>query len=253
MNEERNFFRNEEGLPHIMVRERREPTAETIEKGRAEFINRVNDLTIRAIRRHLQAVSYRALRVGSSLLADNPRVAGGYETRSGHNFKPWEHKEHGWDKLCAENNAMSDAIVNGAEYIPGIVVVSHHKKIGEQPEDFTHGEKVLHSCKNCRQLFRELIWQGIMSQETIIRFVDDGSLIYEDPKDRQPFIVDNGQPMKVAWPKLKLKKPLTEEDVVGLPFEEMKMGKFLKLYKDDGHAVPGKSLPPYKLVFPAAA
>lgn len=235
------------------VTKRPEINPERKAAGKEEYEKRINRMVLEAILKHIQAVSYRAFRVGCSVLADNPRVKGNYEVRSDHNFKPWENAEYGWDKLCAENNATAMAIVHGAEYIPAIVVASHHKEIGEKPEDDTHSQKALHSCRNCRNLFRELIEQGIMSDETIIRFVDDGELIYEDLNDMEEFIIETGgKPLKIQWPKLKLKKEISEADAANLPFEEMTMKEFLNMpkYKNDGEPKKGKTPPPYQVVLP---
>ena len=161
--------------------------------GRVEYEKKRNQLVWMAILKHLEAVSYRAFRVGSSVLAEDLSNPGKYITAEDHNFKPWEKRQNSWDKLCAENNVCSDVIVQGADYVHAIIVASHHKEIGKAEEDKSHTSKALHSCRNCRNLFRELIQKGIMSNETIIRFVDDGPLIYEDKDDTEEYIIDDGE------------------------------------------------------------
>jgi len=216
--------------------------------GREEFRKRQDELTVDAILQHVKAVSYRAFRVGSAALADLGDKYG-FEITWGHNFKPRRIRQHQWDKLCAENNTCTTAILDGAQYISGIVVASHHQEIGEDAHDKIYNNKALHSCLNCRNLFRELIRVGIMSGETIIRFVDDGSLVYEDESDKEILkgVIDDSEEI-IELPKLKLRKEtITERDVANLPAEEMTMGEFLNLYRDDRPATAGKAPPPYTL------
>jgi cytidine deaminase len=226
-----------------------EQMAERIENGRNEFENRKNALTLKAVLMHVQAVSYRGFRVGSSVVAENLMAEGGYIEEAAHNFKPREIKQNAWDKLCAENNACSTAIVDGSEYISGIVVASHHTLIGQHEGDANHSQDVLHCCMNCRNLFRDLIKQGIMSDETRIKFVNDDALVYEDLNDLELYGTDNNG--KEVWvPKIKLKKEITEQDVADLPTEEMSMKEFLSLeeYKNDLAWEQGYTPAPYDLV-----
>jgi cytidine deaminase len=237
------------GLKHERPEISSEEKAERTERGRKEFQKRKNGLILKAIFKHVQAVSYRGFRVGASLVAENKTADGGYVEESEHNFKPREHKQNAWDKLCAENNICSAAIMDGAGYIPGIVVASHHRIIGKQKEDDNHSQDVLHSCMNCRNLFRDLIKQGIMDDETVIRFVNDDSLVYEDEADKEFMGTDNdGQ--EVWAPKLKLRREITEQDVADLPNEEMTMKEFLSLekYKNDLSWEKGYTPAPYDLV-----
>ena len=230
---------------------RPEITSERKAKGRVEYEKKKYEMVIKAILKHIEAVSYRGLRVGASVLADNPSVKGGFQVEASHNYKPRRLRQKGWDKLCAENNALTAVILDGADYISGIVVVSHHKVIGNDPEDKNHSEHALHSCQNCRNLYRELIQQGIMSEETMICFVNDDSLVYQDEGDLEELIGGPDlAPIKVMLPKLKLKKEITEQDVVNLPYEEMKMGEFLNIpeYQGDSPPIAGETPPPYTLV-----
>jgi len=226
-----------------------EQMTERIEKGRKEFERRKNSLILQAILKHVQAVSYRGFRVGSSLVAENSKVDGGYKEESAHNFKPIKHKQNAWDKLCAENNVCTTAILDGSEYIAGIVVASHHTVIGEQAEDANHSQAVLHSCMNCRNLFRDLVKQGIMSDETKIEFVNDDVLVYEDTNDME-LMGTNDDGEEVWVPKIKLRKEITEQDVMALPAEEMTMKEFLSLekYQDDQPWEKGHTPAPYDLV-----
>ena len=219
--------------------------------GRVEYEKKRNQLVWMAILKHLEAVSYRAFLVGSSVLAEDLSNPGKYITAEDHNFKPWEKRQNSWDKLCAENNVCSDVIVQGADYVHAIIVASHHKEIGKAEEDKSHTSKALHSCRNCRNLFRELIQKGIMSNETIIRFVDDGPLIYEDKDDTEEYIIDDGEKSyTIQQPKIKLKKQdVTEKEINSLPFEELTMGEFLNLptYNDEPDSDISNSIPPYEI------
>jgi cytidine deaminase len=237
----------------LSVREKRLPTQETIERGKKIFQEVVPRLMISAVKRHLQGVSYWNFKVGSAVVAEMGKESKKYKTWSAHNFKPWVNPENAWDKRCAEPNCCSDAIVHGADYIPGLVVVSNNKIISEKPEDQKHQSDFLHSCKNCRQIFRELIDQGIMSDETIIRFVNDQSIVFEDQNETEPYVGNSNNPhQKIHLPKLKLYQAIKDSDIVNLPYEQMAMGSFLNLeiYKKDGNMVTGKSKPPYLLVLP---
>src|SRR3989344_2020378 len=212
------------------LRKKPEITSEIRERGRIEYTKRLNELVLKAILKHIEGVSYRGMRVGSSVIAANADANGEFQVESAHNFKPRRLRQYGWDKLCAENNACTAAILDGGEYISGLVVVSNHQNLGTDPEDATHSEKALHSCQNCRNLYRELIGQGIMSEETMIRFVNDESLVYEDAGDPETLIPGSDtDPRTMGISKLKLKKEITESDIDALPYEEMTIGEFLHL------------------------
>jgi len=230
---------------------KREIKPEQIERGRQEYEKRKNEMVVQAILKHVKAMSYRGLRVGSSVLAENRDSKDGYQIEAAYNYKPIELAQFGWDKLCAENNACSTVIMDGAKYIPALVVASHHKEIGQEPIDKIHSKEVLHSCHNCRNLFRDLKKRGIMSDETMLLFVDDGPLVYEDKNDTEEGIVlNNGEVLVIDLPKLKLIKDITEADVTGLPREETTLGRFLERYKYDEPAKrkDQRIKPPYDFI-----
>ncbi|MDR3642267.1 MAG: hypothetical protein P4L74_01395 [Candidatus Doudnabacteria bacterium] len=78
-----------------------EQVVKRIERGREQFEKRKNSLILNAILKHIEAISYRGFRVGSSVIAVNSHVDGGFVEESAHNFKPREHQQNAWDKLCA--------------------------------------------------------------------------------------------------------------------------------------------------------
>ncbi|MDR3642266.1 MAG: hypothetical protein P4L74_01390 [Candidatus Doudnabacteria bacterium] len=88
-----------------------------------------------------------------------------------------------------------------------------------------------------------------MSDETKIIFVNDDALVYEDQDDLEFMGTDNNGG-EVWVPKIKLKKDITEQDVLGLPNEEMAMKKFLSLdkYQNDLPWKQGYTPAPYDLV-----
>ena len=223
----------------------------SFDSGRKEFYKNVGKMTLDAVLKHPEAISYRGLLVASSVIAENSYAEGGYQIESSHNMKPFEIKQYSWDKMCAENNVCTEVILDGAEYIPGIIVVSHHEKIGDNPEDKIHNGKALHCCKNCRNLFRALIEKGIMSKQTRIRFVNDESLVFEDENDIQEFkgVLQEDPEKILRVPKLKFKEGvvINEETVSSLPYDEMTMEEFLNLplYKNDPESEPGFTKPPF--------
>lgn len=221
---------------------------EAKDSARQEFLRAMNEITLEAVYKHTEGVSYRGLRVGGGGLGIDKQgnLLKDYE----HNFKPRRLRQYGWDKLCAENNVCTAILLNGGEYIAGLVVVSNHKVVGHDSEDLNHSQHALHSCLNCRNLFRELIKNGIMDFQTIVRFVNDESLVYEDNQDTETVIAGEDHEPKLAQvPKLKLKRKIGQADVENLPFEQMTMGKFLSLpeYQKDKVAKKGKAVPPYEL------
>ncbi|HYV33727.1 MAG TPA: hypothetical protein VE973_02670 [Candidatus Limnocylindria bacterium] len=220
-------------------------------EARAEYGKKRNHMVVEAVKNHIHGISYRLVpfRVGASALAINPNIEGGYQTEAGHNYTPSRQKRYGWGKFCGETNVCAGLIKDGSEYIAAIVIVSNHKEIGDDPHDKTHNEHALHSCQNCRNLYREMIKEGIMSNETIIRFVNDDSLVYLDENDTEQWT--NGtdeEPRKSMVPKLKLKKEeITEQDVENLPYEETTLGEFLNReeYRNDPPSPSGNVPPPY--------
>jgi hypothetical protein len=157
-----------------------ELTPEVIERGRLEYLRRKLDLIKGSIDFQGKGESYRGFRVGASVLADDPHLKDRYESYVTHNWKPIEHRQIGWDKLCAETSGLNIALHDKKEYIPALVTSCNRLDIGDENKS----DKVLHPCENCRNIFREMIKQNKMSPETIVLCVNNAKPGQEDlPKD----------------------------------------------------------------------
>lgn len=150
------------------------PTAEAC---RAEFENARFKLIQAARLQWEKGVSYRGFKVGCAVLAWQPKE--GWLVYGAHNFKPEKRKESGKDKRCAERNALDAAQKDGCIKIAAIVTVSDQRSTGDDNRS-PHG--VLHSCKDCRDLFKEL--QSI-DEETIVYNVHDGGLKASSAEDEE--------------------------------------------------------------------
>ncbi len=115
-----------------------------------------------------KAVSYRDFKVGCAVLAWHPNE--GWVVYGAHNFKPEKKEVRGEDKRCAERGALRMAEADGCTKIAAIVTVSDQRSTGDD-EGTPHG--VLHSCKDCLELFREL---PSIDEQTIVYNVHDGDL-----------------------------------------------------------------------------
>lgn len=125
------------------------------------------------------AVSYRnpPFKVGCAVMAIKPGLKEGrYEVYSGYNFKPARKKETGSAKKCAERNAVDSALRDGSSLIVAIVIVSKETDAGNGNKV----DSVLHSCQECRNMFRELMETGILRGESIMCNVNDAKKPGED-------------------------------------------------------------------------
>jgi cytidine deaminase len=146
------------------------------------------------------AISHRNCNVGCCLMAIHPQVAkqGEYAIYTDHNVTPAPNlHRRGKDKRCAERNNLERAIDDGCRFIPAMVTVSNFVDTG----DPSKAHDVLHPCKDCRDLLRELVSQGILSRESMFCSAND---------------VTNGEGGKPSW-----------------RIEEMTVGKLLDMYQDD--------------------
>lgn len=119
------------------------------------------------------AVSYRDFKVGCSVLIWDA-VKKTYRKDQSGNLKPEEnHEERGDRKRCAERNVIRRAVNGSGDLVVGFVVLS-----SKTVTELGHPERaVLHSCKDCRCLMRELIAEDKLRPESIALFVNDRYLI----------------------------------------------------------------------------
>lgn len=114
--------------------------------------------------------SYRRppFQVGCSVLADlsaGPLFKdSGHQVYSGHNFTKEPAERKGPDKRCAERNAIEDALADGG-FIIAIVTSSMEVSTGGEEN---RSKDVLHPCRECRGMLRELRFRGILSGEAIV-------------------------------------------------------------------------------------
>ena len=73
------------------------------------------------------------------------------------------------EKKCAERNAIEAALSKRCELIVAIVTVSKETATGDPSKE----RGVLHPCRECRDLYRGLLQQGILREESIICCVND--------------------------------------------------------------------------------
>ncbi len=152
-----------------------------------------------ALREREEAVSHRGCKVGSCVIAINPKFfKRDYAIYTDHNVTPAPNlNRRGKDKRCAERNALERATDDGCEFFPAMATVSNFVDTG----DPSKGHDVLHPCKDCRDLWREFLAKGFLSRESIFCSGND---------------VDNGEDGKTLW-----------------RIEEMAVGELLDLYHDD--------------------
>ena len=149
-------------------REKPDLPAPTAEERRAEFEKMHFELLKAARLVWEKGVSYRGFKVGCAVLAWHPKE--GWLVYTAHNFKPVPREERGEDKRCAERNALGAAQNDGCEKIVAIVTVSDQRSTSDD-SDTPHG--VLHACKDCRDLFKEL---PIIDGDTILYNANDPDL-----------------------------------------------------------------------------
>ena len=129
-------------------------------------------------------VSHRNFKVGCALISVEPGLKEGeYAVYSAHNFTPTPANRTGWEKRCAERNAVEAAIEKGAFFIPAMVSVSRETSTGDET---TKAHDVLHPCLNCREMLRELMKTGVLRDESIICNVNDA----EKPEKNTPYVVE---------------------------------------------------------------
>ena len=116
-----------------------------------------------------KAVSYRNFKVGCAVMSWSRGLGDNYLIRTAGNFKPAPRKEIGREKRCAERNALEAALTDAPEVIVAITTASHEltTEVGATEHD------ALHPCRDCRDLLRELMGQGVVRDETIVHSVYD--------------------------------------------------------------------------------
>lgn len=160
-NEVQQFYR-----PH----EIRKPTPEEIERYVADYELKRDELIDAAAKDRDQAVSYRNFKVGASVLSRNPgQKTGEYSIYSGHNYKPKEEFQEGVAKRCGEKQALEKALANLTEQVVAIVSVSDRISTG----DSTRAHDALHPCSECRKMIRQMLKEGLISEQGIVCNVND--------------------------------------------------------------------------------
>ena len=128
-----------------------------------------NELVQAAIFNRKNAVSYRGFKVGCAVAGIGPRMRDGeYGVWQGYNFKPQPGFVEGENKRCAERNVL-DGAQTDLKAVFAITTVSKESSTG----DPTHGCDVLHPCKDCRVMFKDLIKKGFLREDTIVLSAND--------------------------------------------------------------------------------
>jgi|SRR3989344_438378 len=137
--------------------------------------------------------------VGCSMMAYGSETgAGEYHLEFGWNETRLPAEQRGErksiEKRCAERQAMEKIFEHKAPTVVAIVTVSKETHTGDPMKS----HDALHPCRECRDMYRELLAKGIVRSGTII------------------CSVNNAEPRKGKYPE-----------------EEMTMDELLKLYHDD--------------------
>ena len=118
------------------------------------------------------AVSYRPVpfKVGSTVLSKEPNQAPGeYSIHAGHNYTPTKAVRDGVAKRCGEKQALEKALARQTKQIIAIVSVSDQISTG----DDTKAHDALHPCPECRKMIRQMVKEGLISEQGIICNVND--------------------------------------------------------------------------------
>lgn len=103
--------------------------------------------------------------VGCSLLtAGKDSKPDEYPVYFAYNFKPAPGEVKGWDKRCAERNAIQSALEHKTAAIIAIVTASTETSTG----DPTKAHDALHPCEECQKLFKELLQNGVLRKDSIV-------------------------------------------------------------------------------------
>ncbi|MCX6762185.1 MAG: hypothetical protein NT093_00170 [Candidatus Moranbacteria bacterium] len=132
------------------------------------------------------AYSYREIpfKVGCALLVVSPdSPQGEYNVFQAHNFTPSKKDRKGWEKRCAERNAVHAAIERNTKFIVAIVTVSKESDTGDGNKSENN---VLHLCRECRDMLRELLKKGVLREESIICNVNDAN----DSNARRSLVIE---------------------------------------------------------------
>lgn len=133
-----------------------------------------------------KAHSYREIpfKVGCALLAVCPDLPKGeYNVFQAYNFTPSKKDRKGWEKRCAERNAVHAAIERNTKFIAALVTVSKESDTGDGNKS---ENDVLHLCRECRDMVRELHEKGILRDESMICNVNDAN----DSNARRSLVIE---------------------------------------------------------------
>ena len=85
------------------------------------------------------------------------------------NITPYPAERNGWDKDCAERNTAREALKKDAGLIIAFVTVSKETSTGDQEGQ----HDALHPCKECRNMFCELLEKNLLRPDSIVCNVND--------------------------------------------------------------------------------
>lgn len=115
------------------------------------------------------AISYREFKVGCAVVGIRPQMPNEeYVVWQGYNFKPQPGYQEGKDERCAERNVL-DAAQSELKVICALATFSKESSTG----DPTKAHDVLHPCKDCRAMFRQLLQIGFLREDTLIVNAND--------------------------------------------------------------------------------
>ncbi|MFA6301160.1 MAG: cytidine deaminase [Candidatus Paceibacterota bacterium] len=133
------------------------------------YHQRKNELIGAAALNRDNAFSYRGFKVGCAVAGMGPKAKDEeYIVWQAGNFKLQPGHVEGKEKRCAERNAL-DSAQTELKTVFAIATVSKESSTS----DPTKAHDVLHPCKDCRQMFRELLKKGFLKDDTIILSAND--------------------------------------------------------------------------------
>ena len=147
-------------------------------------------IVLAAMARDQGAFSYRDFLVGAAVCTEvGPENAyltkfpnDAYQTHYAGNFKGVPGPKRPSIDECAERKAIIKALMENPKFIFAIYTVS--KEMGVDSNEIAQHD-ILHPCAECREMFRKLLKEGIMSPATRMVNVKDNGKFWE--KHKGPF------------------------------------------------------------------
>ena len=146
-------------------------TPEMMEEHLTYFWLHKSEFIAKAMTERDRGISHRTppFRVGCSAMAVGPHHQHGtYAMYWDHNETPVPAQRIAENKRCAERKTVERVLINECDVIIVLITVSREKSTGDEDE-----HDVLHPCRECRDMFRELLSYGILRPNSLLVNVND--------------------------------------------------------------------------------